>query len=526
MRGICVNLEPAKIEEIARELGLTEGEVAARKAFLDFDDEDVARLKALHRPLERVRAEIINEFYAHLLSFEETSARLGDEDTLMRLKRKQSAYFDLLTSGEYGASYVRDRLRVGIAHQRIGLEPKWYVGGYYTYLGLLFSRLWDARCAADRSTLQAMLSLLKLVFFDIGLVIDTYVCERQRDITQKTSQLAALNQVMAAVTSSLNLHQVLEEVMRCSTELTRSHACCIAFYEEAEGGFKDWVTQGLSENFIRGMSFRPGGFAEEAFASGTWLQSNDLPGTRHPLSALAKQEGIRAFICLPLTFQKQRLGLLFVYRIDLDNFSRDEIDLLATFAHCAAGAIGNARLHAKMTDLARTDALTGLANRRSFDERLAIEIARGGRYHRPCALLALDVDHFKHINDTYGHQAGDAVLEFLAALLRGQGRDGIDVAARVGGEEFAVLLPETGRDGALDMAERIRVGLERSAIRTADETTISVTVSVGVCCYPDHAGSAAALVRNADQALYAAKHRGRNCTVIYGEPSAAGAEGV
>ncbi len=86
------------------------------------------------------------------------------EDALLRLKHKQSAYFERLTAGEYGARYVRDRLRVGVAHQRIGLEPKWYLGGYNTYLGLLFSRLWDFRGAADRSTLQAILSLLKLAF--------------------------------------------------------------------------------------------------------------------------------------------------------------------------------------------------------------------------------------------------------------------------------------------------------------------------------------------------------------------------
>ncbi len=218
--------------------------------------------------------------------------------------------------------------------------------------------------------------------------------------------------------------------------------------------------------------------------------------------------------------------MLYVYRDDRDDFRRDEINLLATFAQCAAGAISNARLYARMSDLARTDALTGLANRRSFDEQLGIEIARGDRYRRSCALLALDVDHFKRVNDTDGHQAGDAVLKSLAALLRGRARAGTDVAARVGGEEFAMLLPETGREGALGMAKRIREDLERSAIRIAEGTTIGVTVSIGVCCYPEHAGSADALMRNADQALYAAKRLGRNRTVVFGEPIAAGTEGA
>jgi len=130
--------------------------------------------------------------------------------------------------------------------------------------------------------------------------VNTY--ERRKTTARKTSQLAALNQVMAAVNSSLSLHQVLDEVMRCAAELTGSRACCIAFYDEAEGGFKDWVSRGLSEHFVRNVTFRPGGLADEAFSSGTCLLSNDLPGTRHRLSALTRREGIRSFLCLPLRF--------------------------------------------------------------------------------------------------------------------------------------------------------------------------------------------------------------------------------
>jgi len=519
-----MGFEPEKIEEVGRELGITDEEISARKAFLDFRADDVARLKALHGPLEQARAEVINEFYAHLLSFDETSALLGDESGVMRLKRTQSAYFEGLTAGEYGAAYVRDRLRVGIAHQRIGLDLKWYIGAYSKYLGLLFSRLWDAGRIEDRSTLRAMLSLQKIVLFDMGLAVDTYLHHRERTIKQKLSQLVALNQVAAALTSSLSLRQVLDEVMRCAIEFTGARASSIAFYEQAEGRFRDWVTRGLSEHFVRNMAFRRGGLADEAFSSGTHVLSNDRPETRHRLSPLAREEGIRSFLCLPLTFQEQHLGVLYVYRTDRDDFPADEIDLLATFAHLAAGAISNARLHEKISDLARTDGLTGLYNRRSFDERLAIEVKRGERYRHRFAVLMLDVDRFKRVNDTHGHQAGDAVLKFLGELLRRQVRAGVDMAARFGGEEFVVLLPDTDRGGALTVAERIRKALAGSAIRVTGEATIGVTVSVGVCCYPDHADSADALMRNADQALYAAKRLGRNRTTVFGELAAPGAE--
>lgn len=326
--------------------------------------------------------------------------------------------------------------------------------------------------------------------------------------------------MLATVTSSLSLRRVLDEVMRCAVELTASRAACIALYDEAEGRFRDWVTRGLSEHFVQNMAFRPGGLADQAFTSGASVVSSDLPGTRHRLSPLARREGIRCFICLPLTFQPQKLGVLYVYRDDRDDFGRDDIELLATLAHCASGAIGNARLYGQMADLARSDALTGMANRRTFDERLGIEATRGERYRRPFAVLALDVDHFKRVNDTYGHPAGDEVLRFIAGRLRESARAGIDVAARLGGEEFGLLLPETALHGARLAAERIRAQLAGSIIRLAGGIELGVTVSIGVACSPDHATSADALMHSADQALYAAKRLGRNRTVVFGEHTA------
>lgn len=511
-----MSLDKTRLDEIARELGIADEEIAARKAYLEFSEDDVARLIALHRPLAQARAQIINELYAHLLSFDATSALLGDENNVVRLKQTQSAYFESLTAGEYGPDYVRNRLRVGIAHQRIGLDPKWYLGAYNKYLSLLFSRLWDARGIEGRAVLEAILSLQKIIFFDMGLAIDTYLHDREKTIKQKVLQLAALNRVAAAITSSLGLQQVLDEVMRCAIEFTGSRASCVAFFDQATGEFRDWMTRGLSERFVRNMAFRCGGLADEAFSSGRHVLSNDLPGTRHRLSRLTRDEGIRSFLCLPLIVQEQRLGVLYVYRDDRPDFGADEIDLLATFAHFAAGAISNARLHARMTDLAQMDGLTGLHNRRSFDERLGGELERSARYGHGFALLMFDVDHFKRVNDSHGHQAGDAVLQFLADLLLRQARSRVDLAARFGGEEFVVLLPETGADGALLVAERIRTELESAAIAIPAGTTIGVTASIGICCYPDSGDSVAKLVENADRALYAAKQQGRNRCVVFG----------
>jgi diguanylate cyclase (GGDEF)-like protein len=267
------------------------------------------------------------------------------------------------------------------------------------------------------------------------------------------------------------------------------------------------------------MAFRPGGLADEAFSSSRHVLSNDLPGSRYRLSELAREEGIRAFLCLPLQVQEHPLGVLYVYRRDRDGFADDEIDLLDTFAHLAAGAISNARLHTRMTDLAKKDGLTGIYNRRSFDDRLAFELQRAQRYGRELTLLALDVDHFKRVNDTWGHQAGDAVLKFLAALLERSVRAGVDLVARVGGEEFAVLLPETDAASAHTVADRMRSAVEAAQIPIPGHDPIRVTVSIGLCAQRGAGDCPEGLQGNADRALYAAKHKGRNRVVIWpGEP--------
>jgi diguanylate cyclase (GGDEF)-like protein len=263
------------------------------------------------------------------------------------------------------------------------------------------------------------------------------------------------------------------------------------------------------------MAFRPGGLADEAFSSSRHVLSNDLPGSRYRLSELAREEGIRAFLCLPLQVQEHPLGVLYVYRCDRDGFADDEVDLLNTFAHLAAGAISNARLHARMTDLAKKDGLTGVYNRRSFDDHLGLELQRARRYGREFALLMLDIDHFKRVNDSHGHQAGDAVLKSLAALLERSVRDGVDLVARVGGEEFAVLLPETGIGSAQTVAERIRAGVEAAQIPVPGHDPIRVTVSIGVCARREAVDRPQSLHGDADKALYAAKQQGRNRVVVW-----------
>ncbi len=163
--------------------------------------------------------------------------------------------------------------------------------------------------------------------------------------------------------------------------------------------------------------------------------------------------------------------------------------------------------------LATRDALTGLLNRRAFDELLAQEAERARRLERPLALVVLDLDHFKNVNDTRGHPTGDAVLSAVARLLEAEVRT-IDKVARIGGEEFAVLLMETDGAAGLAVAERLVAAVRAQPVVVTDGESLAVTVSAGVAELSSREEKAEAFLAAADKALYGAKHEGRDRAVL------------
>ena len=189
-------------------------------------------------------------------------------------------------------------------------------------------------------------------------------------------------------------------------------------------------------------------------------------------------------------------------------FGEETTKLAEWLCSQAAIALENARLHDIVQWQAITDELTGLVNRRRFLDALRSEITKGQRLGGRLSVVLTDLDDFKLINDSFGHHAGDQVLLAFADLLRAHGRD-VDVAARLGGEEFAILLPETGVDGASVVAERLRQSLSGRRIRIAEKREVTVTASFGVAEH-EEGQSVDELLRAADTALYRAKELGKN----------------
>ncbi len=166
-------------------------------------------------------------------------------------------------------------------------------------------------------------------------------------------------------------------------------------------------------------------------------------------------------------------------------------------------------MEARLREMAVTDPLTGVSNRRQFFEKAEVELLRSRRYERPLSALLLDLDRFKTINDTHGHDAGDKVLVAVTKMVASRLRD-VDLLGRMGGEEFAVLFPETDTEQALQVAERMRELVEQTEVEIGDGLGIGVTMSIGVASLGPNDRSVDALIRRADQAMYKAKQAGRN----------------
>ncbi|MGN2391502.1 EAL domain-containing protein [Pelomicrobium sp. G1] len=169
-------------EAVMRALQLDEAAIERRKAFLEFTDEDIARLKRLHVALRDLGPEFTRAFYDHLLRFEEIRRLIPDTAALERLKQAQAHYFDSLTAGDYGLEYTHHRLRVGVAHQRAGLAPAWYLGAYGKYLSGLLPELWQRLGKNPETFIASVRSLVKIVLLDMGLAIDTYIEADRRAI--------------------------------------------------------------------------------------------------------------------------------------------------------------------------------------------------------------------------------------------------------------------------------------------------------------------------------------------------------
>ncbi len=222
-----------------------------------------------------------------------------------------------------------------------------------------------------------------------------------------------------------------------------------------------------------------------------------------------QQHGVKSILYIPLLVKDQLIGFAELWESRYKReFSTEEINICFLLAQQAAIAIENASLFEEVQNLALTDELTGLYNRRGLFEIGRIEFARARRLEKPFSAIMVDIDHFKDVNDDFGHPVGDKVLQRMAGVFQ-QGLRSVDLVGRFGGEEFVILLSETDSTSAKEVAERLRIAVEQLSINIGKKK-VSVTISVGVASFDKNSPDLNTLVARADQAMYVSKHKGRN----------------
>lgn len=221
----------------------------------------------------------------------------------------------------------------------------------------------------------------------------------------------------------------------------------------------------------------------------------------------------KSYICMPLLNRGQRIGSIYLEAASEEDFSESLIKhytkLLTSVADTISLTVSNLRLKDSLKDLSIRDPLTGLYNRRYMEEGLEREIDRARRIGRSIAVVLLDVDHFKKINDQYGHEAGDIVLKHVADLMK-DFRSGSDIVCRFGGEEFVLILPDMSPQNLSDRMNTLKHNIEKMKITYRGEQLPVTTASIGIACFPEDGMDRDALLRSADLAMYRAKQNGRN----------------
>jgi diguanylate cyclase (GGDEF)-like protein len=340
------------------------------------------------------------------------------------------------------------------------------------------------------------------------------------ELSKTVKNLSILYDIGRAMIDISDLKNLLKFILKQAVETTNAQKGSLMLFDQNTKRLVVRVVQGLPDQKTE-EAINAGELTCRTFAIGEGIAGKVFE-TRKPLivDAAEKDErylenqdsNVESILCIPLVVSDEAIGVINITNkvISKGCFTGEDLNLLTALGNQAAVAINNTSLY----EMAITDELTKLYIRRFFNLKLESEFRRAKRYGHKLTLAMCDVDHFKKVNDTYGHQAGDTVLQTIANLLKANVRD-TDIPARFGGEEFVVILPETSAEGGLIFGERFR---EAVAGSKAAGLPCQITISIGLATYPDDADSIQTLIGTADSALYEAKHQGRNRVYRFTSP--------
>ena len=341
----------------------------------------------------------------------------------------------------------------------------------------------------------------------------------RRELDRSLHKLSMLFDVTRALSAVQDLTRLLRMILERAIAAIDAEKGSLMLLEEATDELVVRVVHGLPDKRIEqkindgelrcGRFLRGEGIAGRVLQTGEPMRVDDVENDES-FTKREESHNVRSILCVPLKVDEETLGVINITnRRTGGRFGQEDLEILGALANQAAVAIARTRLY----EAAITDELTGLFVRRFAMHRLGEELRRYRRYDQDLSVIMCDIDHFKEVNDTYGHQAGDAVIQSVSELIRQELRTDADVAGRYGGEEFLLVLPHTEGDVAGFCAERIRSVLESQVIDIGEGRTLSKTMSFGVAQLAPE-DTVESVLRRADEALYASKEGGRNRVTV------------
>ncbi len=325
-------------------------------------------------------------------------------------------------------------------------------------------------------------------------------------------RIFSIIRVSQDISSIMNLDELIDKVMAVSIEVTGAQRGYLFIVNDDTGVLETVARKNINApgREARDEILMP--LVEEVFRTGSPVLIADVSqDERYSGYPEVAELALKSILCIPLRYKDETKGVCYLDNsLTANLFTGDDQDFLRIIMTQAAISIENVRLY----ELGITDGLTKLVTHLHFQNILQKEINKSVRFKRDLSLIMIDIDHFKSINDTYGHQAGDKMLKMLSGIVKGNIRN-IDTAARYGGDEIAVVLPEIGLNEAEQIAERIR-GIIAASEFEYEGNVLQVTISLGSAVFPFQAYDRESLIKAADEALYQSKEQGRNKATISG----------
>ena len=365
---------------------------------------------------------------------------------------------------------------------------------------------------------MAMLSII-IFFISLSLTILTiiYLSRRisigqeflEKRIRERTSHISILNRLGTMLTACDSIEEALEIVGKTSEKLLPDFFGALSLYRASKNALE--VASTWNGDWQGDRFFQP----QECWGLRSGKPHFSYDGRGIVSCTHSGGSDSNPMLCIPMSAQGETMGVMHLTGKNLDHFTEEAMELASALVEHTGLAIANLQLRDSLRKQATHDTLTGLYNRRFLMEYFETELSRAQRRNQNLGVLMLDIDHFKRLNDTLGHDAGDFVLNEIGSLLRHTMRSE-DITCRYGGEEFVILLPETNIENSVKAAEKIHNKLRQMDLKFESSPVGDITVSIGVATFPENGNSPEILIREADRALYHAKETGRNRTVVSG----------